>query len=206
MLTKRVGILRKRADLEFADFNQHWATGHAALVAQLPGVVEYVQNPVIKTWCGARPAEPVDGMIEVWFDGSTVVSADQHTSAEQRDDEARFLEAFTAFTVTNLDSYDAEAKVWVLLTSNDDADTVVAAIDPDALELAVLHTTSPEPGTRLMERPLLEREDAPPAAILIFGCDLDHADKVYDAVVAAASSPTVTGQARVLLTRSRRIR
>lgn len=112
MLTKRVGILRKLPDLSFADFDRHWATGHAALVASLPGVLEYVQNPVIASWSTTPDAPAVNGMIEVWFDSSTVAAPDQHTSHEQREDEARFLEAFTAFTVTNLDSYDAEVKVW----------------------------------------------------------------------------------------------
>lgn len=57
-----------------------------------------------------------------------------------------------------------------------------------------------------MERPLLHRESAPPARILILGCALADADKVYDGVVAAAASLPVHGQIRVLLTRSRRIR
>ncbi len=169
-------------------------------------MLEYVQNPVIASWSTTPDAPAVNGMIEVWFDSSTVAAPDQHTSHEQREDEARFLEAFTAFTVTNLDSYDAEVKVWVLLDSGADEDALLAAVDRQALAPAVPHPTMPEPGTRLMERPLLHRESAPPARILILGCALADADKVYDGVVAAAASLPVHGQIRVLLTRSRRIR
>lgn len=206
MLKKRVGILRRRPDLPFADFNQHWATGHAKLVASLPGVQGYVQNPVVKTWPGTQNPDTVDGMIEVWFDGSTVATPNQHTSAAQREDELRFMAAFTAFTVTNLETYDAQTKVWVLLDPDTDAtiDEVRGSIDQAALDLAVLRTANPEPGVALMDRPDLQRETAPPAGILILGCDEQDAEKVYDAVVDAvtASAPPTT---RVLLTRSRRI-
>lgn len=204
MLKKRVGLLRKRQDLSFTDFNQHWATSHAALVANLPGVLGYVQNPVIKSWLGPQ-REQIDGMIEVWFDGTTVASPDKHTSAEQRDDELRFLEAFTAFTVTNLETYNAEAKVWVLLDPGADAESLLDTVDRDVLDLAVLRRTEPEPGARLMERPQLKREAAPPSDILVLGCDLDAVDRVYNAVIEAASSSPAPDAMRVLLTHSRRI-
>lgn len=46
-MTVRMGLIRKKADWIFEDFNSYWRDSHGAIAGQLPNLREYWQNPVI---------------------------------------------------------------------------------------------------------------------------------------------------------------
>jgi uncharacterized protein (TIGR02118 family) len=63
--TKRLGFVKKRADMSHEQFTQHWLTTHAALCCKLPKLRRYSVNLVDK----ARfPKFDYDGFSELWFD------------------------------------------------------------------------------------------------------------------------------------------
>jgi len=67
---KTAFFLRFRDDLDHAEADRHFATEHAALVLAVPGVVRYVQNPVVAaaTLAGADAERPwVDAFSAIWF-------------------------------------------------------------------------------------------------------------------------------------------
>nr|WP_240943136.1 EthD family reductase [Planosporangium thailandense] len=202
-MKKRIVLLRKRADVPFDAFDEHWSGPHAAIVSALPGIREYVQNPVVEHWSTRSVGRSVDGIVEVWFDDSGVASAEQHTSEAQQDDEVTFIGSLTAFTVTNRDSYDPESKVWIL--GEEQFDPAIFAEAVTDLGPIQLIQTEPEDRHRLMERPRLERENAAPAGILVIGAPKQVAHRVYEAAVKTAESAAGTGEIRVLLTSSRRM-
>ena len=198
MLRKRLALLQRRTDLAFAEFDAHWATGHAEIISQLPGMEQYVQNPVHAYWTNGDPSATIDGVVEVWFDDAAVAAPEAHTSMAQQEDEVRFIRTLTAFTVTNRATYEAEAKVWLLSPVPMDA-RHLASLGPGAL------VAEPESGI-LMERPRLLREPAAPATIAVLPVPADAADSAFDAAVRSladdADAPTGL---RVLKTVSRRV-
>jgi hypothetical protein len=201
MLRKRVALLQRRPDLSFPDFDEHWATPHAKIIAALPGLDEYVQNSVRSFWTNGDPGATLDGVVEVWFDDGFVASPEAHTSTAQQDDEVTFIRTLTAFTVTNRASYHAGAKVWVL--SSDPLDVSLLARSSAGHEAMVME---PEPGSRLMERPRLLREPAPPAWIAVLPVSAEESGEVFDAVVRGLESGPAPRGVRVLRTVSRRVR
>ncbi|SEA86043.1 EthD family reductase [Variovorax sp. YR216] len=46
-MTVRMGLIRKKADWTFDDFNAYWRENHGALARQAPNLREYWQNPVV---------------------------------------------------------------------------------------------------------------------------------------------------------------
>jgi uncharacterized protein (TIGR02118 family) len=68
---KVVWFVRFRQDRERAELDRRWATEHAALCAAVPGVVRYVQNPVVTTATleGAVDGPPpFDGFAAFWWE------------------------------------------------------------------------------------------------------------------------------------------
>ncbi len=68
---KVVFFLRFRDDIDRTEAERHFAEEHAALVLKVPGVVRYVQNPVVTTATLAGVAEgrpAVDGFAALWFE------------------------------------------------------------------------------------------------------------------------------------------
>ncbi|MCK6211619.1 EthD family reductase [Georgenia sp. EYE_87] len=200
MLRKRVALLQRRSDLSFAEFDEHWAVPHAAIIADLPGLDEYVQNSVRSFWTNGEPERTVDGIVEVWFDDGVVASPQAHTSAAQQDDEVRFIRTLTAFTVTNRQSYDAEAKVWVLSPEPFDLASLAGSV---AVEPMV---AQPDADAVLMERPRLRREAAAPACIAVFPTGEDGAEDLFEAVVDGFAVGPAPSGVRVVRTASRRVR
>ncbi|WP_051791261.1 EthD family reductase [Amycolatopsis jejuensis] len=191
MLKKRLILIRKRPDLDFRAFDDHWAGPHANIVVDLPGLKEYVQNPVV----APEGERDVDGFAELWDDDAADPDSARRVAGLLADDEPRFLGALTGFSADNVESYEAEAKVWVL-----------GAFDPqvfvDAVaDLPVTGFVGTEPANgRLMDRPRLAREAAAPARILTICTTLSAGPAVHAAVTEAG------GSVRAFLTHTRRIR
>ncbi|MFL4908220.1 EthD family reductase [Streptomyces sp. MMS24-I2-30] len=202
MLKKRLIFLRKRPDLSFQAFNEHWAGPHGDIVLNLPGLTEYVQNPVVR-YAGTPDGERlVDGLAELWDDNDADPATAARVVGELQDDEPRFLDSLTGFSVTNLDSYDPEAKVWVIGDQPFNPGLFAEAVASSAIG-GVLET-EPTNG-RLMNRPGLLHEPAAPQRILTIGTTHIAAPAVHEAALQAAENAALPGRIRVLLTHSRRI-
>lgn len=70
-MKKIVAVIRKKPELSRAEFLHFWNVEHPELVARLPGIRRYRQNPAIdhrKEW-------PFDGMAELYFDSVADIRA-----------------------------------------------------------------------------------------------------------------------------------
>lgn len=73
MIKAVIGFKRQRGTTIEA-FQDHWSTTHARLIARLPGLRRYVQNPVlIASYAKGEPA--FDGVAESWFDSTQAMKA-----------------------------------------------------------------------------------------------------------------------------------
>jgi uncharacterized protein (TIGR02118 family) len=89
-MPKRITYLTKRDDLTREQFRAHWATPHAAIAVDLPGIVSYRQNHVVSDEASRYG---VDGIVELWFASDEVVGAGLDSDVADRliEDEQRFL-------------------------------------------------------------------------------------------------------------------
>ena len=71
-MTKRLGLVKRRADMTHEAFTDHWLTHHAALCCKLPGLRRYSVNLVDQT---RFPHFPYDGFSELWFDSEEALNA-----------------------------------------------------------------------------------------------------------------------------------
>jgi uncharacterized protein (TIGR02118 family) len=92
-MAKLIAFFKRKAELSAEDFQQHWRTQHAALVARQAGLRRYVQNHTLLS--AYRTREPAyDGVAEAWFD-SRESFAELTASPEWRavrEDEAHFID------------------------------------------------------------------------------------------------------------------
>ena len=70
--TKRLGILRKREDMTYQQFREHWLNVHAALCTKLPKMRRYSVNFVDRE---RFPKFGYDGFSELWFDNEEDLKA-----------------------------------------------------------------------------------------------------------------------------------
>ncbi|MFF0516856.1 EthD family reductase [Streptomyces sp. NPDC004250] len=202
MLKKRLILIRKRHDLSLAAFNEHWEGPHAALVRGLPGLKEYVQNPVVRSAGTTSGERSVDGLAELWDDNAADPDTAARVARELREDEPRFLAALTGFSVDTLDSYGPEAKLWIIGDEPFDAGVFTGAVAEAATDGAL--ESHPTNG-RLMDSPTLVREPAAPGQILTIGTTRAAGPVVHEAALKAATEAAMLGRVRILLTHSRRI-
>ncbi|MFD4350735.1 EthD family reductase [Streptomyces coelicoflavus] len=202
MLKKRLILIRKRPDLSFKEFNEYWAGPHGRLVLGLPGLREYVQNPVVRHHEAPDGERLVDGLAELWDDDEADPVTAARVAGELQEDEPRFLGGLTGFSVTNLDSYDPEAKIWIVGDEPFDANLFAAAAG--AASTGGVLETKPVNG-RLMQRPGLSHEAVVPQRILTIGTPHAAAPAVYEAALDAVRRAAPPGRVRILLTHSRRI-
>ena len=103
---KRLSILKRRPDISADEFRSEW-TAHADLVRRMPGVLGYRQNVVIaRERTKGEPCSyddlPIDGLVELWFNGPHALEAAFTSAAGQAATRhaKTFLAEITAFLVT----------------------------------------------------------------------------------------------------------
>lgn len=97
-MTVRMGLIRKKADWTFEDFNTYWRDHHGAIARQAPSLREYWQNPVVdRLQRGiefARGPWELDGISQLSFDDarrSDHAFNDSRMAAELIKDELHFI-------------------------------------------------------------------------------------------------------------------
>jgi len=92
---KRITLIVPRKDMTLADFHAHWSGPHAAIARDLPELVWYVQNHVIRVlWCTPGYLADVQGIAEVAFHdpGALRTTIESWVRLDElREDENRFL-------------------------------------------------------------------------------------------------------------------
>lgn len=69
---KRIGLVKKRKDLSYEQFVDHWLNVHADLCKKLPNLRRYSVNLVAVDQVAAFGYE---GFSELWFDSSEALAA-----------------------------------------------------------------------------------------------------------------------------------
>lgn len=95
-MIKLVSVIRRRAALDVAAFQDYWRNTHGPLVARLPGLRRYVQcHTLLAGYRKGRPA--ADGIAELWFDDTAALRALQGTAqlAAVAQDEDAFIDPTT---------------------------------------------------------------------------------------------------------------
>lgn len=97
-MTVRMGLIRKKQDWSFDDFNNYWRDHHGALAARAPRLREYWQNPVTdRLQRGiefARGPWDFDGFSQLWFEDAKQADhafGNGEIAAELIADEQHFL-------------------------------------------------------------------------------------------------------------------
>ena len=97
-MIKIVALVRKNDDLTHDEFVRYWQDHHAPLVAQLPGLRRYIQNPAVDL----GRERPYDGCAELWYDDLDAVrdAGRSEAAARVREDEPRFVKTIDWFLTT----------------------------------------------------------------------------------------------------------
>ena len=66
-MVKRFVILRKKLDMSTQEFWNYWETVHGKLIAEIPGLLKYIQYHVSSETTDETNA-PIDGIAELWFE------------------------------------------------------------------------------------------------------------------------------------------
>lgn len=69
---KRIGLVKKRKDLSYEQFVDHWLNTHAELCKKLPNMRRYSVNLVQRDQVEAFGYE---GFSELWFDSAEMLAA-----------------------------------------------------------------------------------------------------------------------------------
>lgn len=70
-MIKRIGFLRRKANLSHEQFVQHWLGTHAELCLKLPGMRRYCVNLIERE---KYPKLDYDGFSELWFDSEEALN------------------------------------------------------------------------------------------------------------------------------------
>jgi uncharacterized protein (TIGR02118 family) len=99
-MIKIIALVQRNDDLSFEEFVAYWQNHHAKLVAQLPGLRRYVQNPALDLDLGRD--RPYDGCAELWYDDLDALrTASKSPESERvREDEPRFVKSIDWFLAT----------------------------------------------------------------------------------------------------------
>jgi len=106
-MIKLVYCLRKRADVQDAEFHRYWLENHGPLVrgfAQAIGARKYIQSHTVlpalnEAFAASRDLAPAyNGITEVWWDDAAALEAGMGTAEGQeahrrlKEDEAKFID------------------------------------------------------------------------------------------------------------------
>jgi uncharacterized protein (TIGR02118 family) len=106
-MIKLVYCLRKRVDVQDAEFHRYWLENHGPLVrgfAQAIGARKYIQSHTVlpalnEAFAASRDLAPAyDGITEVWWDDAAALEAGMGTAEGQeahrrlKEDEAKFID------------------------------------------------------------------------------------------------------------------
>ncbi len=69
---KRIGLVRKRKDLSYDQFVDHWLNAHAELCKKLPNMRRYSVNLIARDQVEGFG---FDGFSELWFDSAEALAA-----------------------------------------------------------------------------------------------------------------------------------
>ena len=96
-MVKYLAILRKKTNWTDEEFRQHWKQVHGPLVAQIPGLVKYVQYYVHSQVSSdtEQVDDPIQGIAEMWFESEASLQQGMESSIGQsiNQDVAEFLGA-----------------------------------------------------------------------------------------------------------------
>ena len=73
-MVKAVYMVARKPGLTIQEFQEHWREVHGPLVAQVPGLRRYVQNPAVLEAYAVRQMTH-DGFSELWFDDLAALHA-----------------------------------------------------------------------------------------------------------------------------------
>lgn len=93
-MIKYLALLRKKPDWTDEAFRDHWKQTHGPLVAQLPGLVKYVQYHVHSQVAAAEQVDdPIQGIAEMWFESEAALKQAMSSPVGQQiaQDVAEFL-------------------------------------------------------------------------------------------------------------------
>ncbi|MBV9489010.1 MAG: EthD family reductase [Verrucomicrobia bacterium] len=72
-MIKRIILVTRRPDLSGDEFRRYYTEKHAPIVAKLPGLRHYTQNPTLPGPDGQE--QEISGMAEVWYDDEAAFRA-----------------------------------------------------------------------------------------------------------------------------------
>jgi hypothetical protein len=107
-MRKEIAVLARRRDMTREAFRAHWATCHAALMAQRPGLIRYVQNDVVDRLERRHLPQlsgEIDGIEELWLDEPEETPRSPGAAWQ---DEPNFLRAKAVFDVCEIVGYETE--------------------------------------------------------------------------------------------------
>ncbi len=98
-MIKIIALVQRNDELTYEEFVDYWQNHHSKLVAQLPGLRRYVQNPALDIRGRDRP---YDGCAELWYDDldAVRVASQSEESARVREDEPHFVKTIDWFLAT----------------------------------------------------------------------------------------------------------
>ena len=98
-MIKIIALVQRNDALSYEEFVDYWQNHHSKLVAQLPGLRRYVQNPAIDLSGRERP---YDGCAELWYDDMDAIRAASKSpeSERVREDEPNFVKTIDWFLAT----------------------------------------------------------------------------------------------------------
>jgi uncharacterized protein (TIGR02118 family) len=72
-MIKRIILVTRRADFSGEQFRRWYTEKHAPIVAKLPGLRRYIQNPTLPGPDGTE--QEISGIAEVWYDDEAAFRA-----------------------------------------------------------------------------------------------------------------------------------
>ena len=91
-MTKRIILVTRRQDMPGDEFRRYYTEQHAPVVARMPGLRRYVQNPTLPGPTGEE--QEISGIAEVWYDDEAAFHAAMHSpeAAAANESLARFVD------------------------------------------------------------------------------------------------------------------